>query len=87
MRNYLTLVSLLLSPAIVYVGARNLSLFFPTNKLLPELSKDVHIHSKKEINREAAFNFSVCQKGGTQHLPRKDFWNRGVPHLIFQETF
>lgn len=87
MRNHLTLVFPLLSPAIVYAGARNLSLFFLTNKLLPELSKDVHIHSKKEINREAAFNFGVCQKGGTQHLPRQDFWNRGAPQLIFQETF
>lgn len=64
------------------------SLFFPANKLLPELSKDVHVRGEEEINREAVFNFSVCQKGGNRALAKERFfWTGGVPRFIFQATF
>lgn len=43
----------------------------------------MHVRSEKEINREAVFNFSVCQKGGTKHLPRKDFFGMEVYHASF----
>lgn len=77
----------LLLPAVVYVGASNLY-FFPAHKLLPELSKDVHVRGEEEINREAVFNFSVCQKGGNRALAKERFfWTGGVPRFIFQATF